>query len=47
LQLTRTPYLLPKLTIKQQPMDIFSYQFTDFIIENYQTHPHIKAQVAV
>ncbi|MDM8569323.1 thymidylate synthase, partial [Thiotrichales bacterium HSG1] len=47
LQLTRTPYNLPKLTIQPQPNNIFAYQFTDFIIQNYQSHSHIKAQVAV
>ncbi len=47
LQLTRTPYPLPKLTIKRQPDSIFDYQFDDFEIENYQSHPHIKAQVSV
>ncbi|MDM8566068.1 thymidylate synthase [Candidatus Halobeggiatoa sp. HSG11] len=47
LQLTRNPYLLPKLIIQHQPASIFDYQFIDFIIENYQAHPHIKAQVAV
>ncbi|MBE9562439.1 MAG: thymidylate synthase, partial [Proteobacteria bacterium] len=47
LQLTRTPYPLPKLTIRQQPTNIFNYQFTDFVIETYQFHPHIKAQIAV
>lgn len=47
LQLTRTPYPLPKLLIKRQPNSIFDYQFEDFEIVNYQAHPHIKAMVAV
>jgi len=47
LQLTRTPYPLPKLKIKRQPDSIFDYQFDDFEIEHYQSHPHIKAQVSV
>lgn len=47
LQVTRTPYPLPKLVIKRQPESIFDYQFDDFEIENYQSHPHIKAQVSV
>ena len=47
LQLTRNPYPLPKLTIQRKPIDIFSYQFADFIIADYQAHPHIKAKVAV
>ncbi|HHB93479.1 MAG TPA: thymidylate synthase [Thioploca sp.] len=47
LQLTRTPYQLPKLIIQSKPTDIFSYEFADFIITDYQAHPHIKAQIAV
>ena len=47
LQVTRTPYPLPKLIIQRQPDSIFDYQFEDFVIEDYQHHPHIKAQVSV
>ncbi|VAW46242.1 Thymidylate synthase [hydrothermal vent metagenome] len=47
LQLTREPYPLPKLVIKRKPASIFDYQFEDFDIEGYQSHPHIKAQVSV
>jgi thymidylate synthase len=27
--------------------DIFGFQFEDFSLENYQSHPAIKAKVAV
>jgi thymidylate synthase len=27
--------------------DIFSFRYEDFVLENYQAHPHIKAPVAV
>ncbi len=47
LQLSRQTYELPQLIIKRKPTDIFSYQFDDFEIINYQSHPHIKASVAV
>ncbi len=47
LQLTREPYPLPKLVIKRKPDSIFEYQFDDFEIEGYLSHPHIKAQVSV
>lgn len=47
LQLTRTPFALPKLKIKRKPADIFSYEFEDFEIVGYEAHPHIKAPVAV
>lgn len=47
LQLTRTPLALPTLKIKRKPADIFSYTFEDFEIVGYESHPHIKAPVAV
>ncbi len=47
LQLSRQTYELPQLIIKNKPTDIFSYKFEDFEIINYQSHPHIKASVAV
>ena len=46
-QLAREPYALPKLVIKRQPSDIFSYEFEDFELVNYEAHPGIKATVAV
>ena len=46
-QLSREPYPLPKLSIKRRPPSIFDYQFEDFEILGYQSHPHIKAPVAV
>jgi thymidylate synthase len=47
LQLTREPYQLPKLNIKRKPKSIFDYEFEDFEILNYQSHPGIKAPIAV
>lgn len=47
LQLSRTPYSLPKMKINPEVKDIFSFKFDDFILENYRHHPHIKAEVAV
>ncbi|UQB42617.1 thymidylate synthase [Thiomicrospira microaerophila] len=47
LQVTREPFALPQLVIKRKPDSIFDYQFDDFEIVNYQSHPHIKAQVSV
>jgi thymidylate synthase len=47
LQLTRTPLPLPRLVIKRRPADIFSYVFDDFELVGYESHPHIKAPVAV
>jgi thymidylate synthase len=47
LQLTRTPFELPTLKINPAVKDIFSFDFSDFTIENYQCHPAIKAPVAI
>lgn len=47
LQLTRDPFPLPRLEIKRQPATIFEYQFDDFEIAGYQSHPSIKAPIAV
>jgi thymidylate synthase len=47
LQLSREPLPLPKLVIGRKPESIFDYKFEDFVIEGYESHPHIKAPVAV
>ncbi|MBL6646411.1 MAG: thymidylate synthase [Flavobacteriaceae bacterium] len=47
LQLSRTPRALPKLKINPNKTDIFSFEFEDFTIEDYDPHPHIKGAVAV
>jgi thymidylate synthase len=47
LQLTRTPFPLPEMKINPSVKDIFSFQFEDFELMNYQSHPAIKAPVAV
>jgi thymidylate synthase len=46
-QLSRAPYALPKLVIQRKPDSIFDYRFEDFEISGYQSHPPIKAPVAV
>ncbi len=47
LQLARTPLPLPTLVIKRRPADIFSYVYEDFELVGYESHPHIKAPVAI
>jgi thymidylate synthase len=47
LQLSRTPYPLPHMKINPEVKDIFGFNYEDFVLENYQSHPHIKAEVAV
>ena len=47
LQLSRDPRPLPTMRINPEVKDIFSFQYEDFTLENYDPHPHIKAEVAV
>jgi thymidylate synthase len=47
LQLSREPYPYPRLTLLRKPASLFDYRYEDFAIEGYQSHPHIKAPVAV
>jgi thymidylate synthase len=47
LQLSRTTFPLPNMKINPAVKDIFSFEFSDFTLEDYQSHPSIKAPVAV
>jgi len=46
-QLERTPYPPPTMKLNAEIKSIFDFSFRDFILENYQYHPAIKAPVAV
>jgi thymidylate synthase len=46
-QLRRSTFPLPRLQITKRPPSIFEYEFEDFQILGYESHPHIKAPVAV
>ncbi len=47
LQLSRTPFPLPTMKINPAVKDIFDFKFEDFTLENYQSHPGIKGEVAI
>jgi len=47
LQLSRDPFPLPTMKINPAIKDIFGFSFEDFALEGYQSHPGIKAPVAV
>lgn len=47
LQLSRKPYPAPVMKISRNVPNIFEFKYEDFVLENYQAHPHIKGQVAV
>jgi thymidylate synthase len=47
LQLSRTPYALPKMTLNPAVKNIFDFTFEDFTLSDYVAHPHISAPVAI
>jgi thymidylate synthase len=47
LQLTRKPFPLPQMKVNPEVKNIFDFKFEDFELMNYQSHPSIKAPVAV
>jgi len=46
-QLNREPYPYPTLRFARTPESILDYEFSDFVVEDYQHHPPIRAAVAV
>jgi len=46
-QLARPPLPLPRLVLKRKPPTLFDYQYDDIEIVGYESHPAIKAPVAV
>ena len=47
LQLSRQMYHSPTMNITGNATSIFDFKFEDFILEDYQFHPPIKAKVAI
>ena len=47
LQLTRQPFPLPQMKLNPEINEITGFNYSDFTLENYQSHPAIKAPVAV
>ena len=45
-QLAREPRPFPTMTIAPKT-DLFAFEESDFVLEGYHPHPHIKAKVAV
>ena len=47
LQLSRSPYPLPHMHLNPNVQSIFDFKYEDFDLQNYQSHPAIKAPIAV
>jgi thymidylate synthase len=47
LQLSRKPFPLPQMKINPAVKSIFDFNYEDFELVNYESHPGIKAPVAV
>ncbi len=47
LQLARKPFDPPTIRLNPEAKEIFDFQYEDFVLENYQAHPHIKGEISV
>ena len=47
LQLSREPYPLPTMTLNPEVRSVFDFTFDDITLNDYQSHPAIKAPIAV
>ena len=46
-QLSRTPFSSPEMHLNPHVKNIFDFKYEDFELVGYESHPHIKAAVAV
>ena len=46
-QLKRTPYPFPRLKIVGNPQTIDDFTEDNFVLEGYETHPHIKTDLVI
>jgi len=47
LQMQREPYPLPMMKMNTDIKELFDFRYEDFQLTDYQSHPHIKAPVAI
>ena len=46
-QLKRQPFPLPKMSITRDIKNVLDIEYEDFSLEDYESHPHISAPIAV
>ena len=46
-QLKREPFPLPKVTISRDIKNVLDLEYDDFSLEDYESHPHISAPIAI
>ena len=47
IQLSREPNKLPTMKLNPDIKSVFDFKFEDFVLSNYDAHPHIKGVIAV
>ncbi len=47
LQLARDPFPLPQMKLNPERKNIFNFEYDDFELVNYKSHPHIKGEISV
>lgn len=47
LQISRQPYLSPQVRLNPAITSIYDFRYEDFELVNYQSHPHIKADISI
>ena len=47
MQLSRTPYKLPKIIINKDADNILKFKYEDFTLVDYIAHPHINGEISV
>ncbi len=47
LQVSREPMRLPQLKLNEDIKSIFDFEYNDFEIVNYNSHPHIKGDISI
>jgi len=46
-QIRRSPRALPRMSLNPEVASVFDFKYEDFVLDGYDPHPHIKAEVSV